>query len=83
MAAMISDRLRNPLSLFEVRGKVAIITGASGSFGHACAVALGALGGKLLLASGAAEDLEAVVSSPMLKRSSAPRCRRSAASISS
>lgn len=58
---MISERLCNPLSLFDVRGKVAIITGASGSFGHACAVALGALGAKLLLASGSAEELNAVV----------------------
>ena len=58
---MITERIRNPLSLFDVRNKVAIITGASGSFGHACAVALGALGAKLLLASGTAEELEAVV----------------------
>jgi NAD(P)-dependent dehydrogenase (short-subunit alcohol dehydrogenase family) len=58
---MISERIRNPLSLFDVRDKVAIITGASGSFGHACAVALGALGAKLLLASGTAEELETVV----------------------
>ena len=58
---MISERIRNPLSLFDVRNKVAIITGASGSFGHACAVALGALGAKLLLASGTAEELETVV----------------------
>jgi NAD(P)-dependent dehydrogenase (short-subunit alcohol dehydrogenase family) len=58
---MISERIRNPLLLFDVRDKVAIITGASGSFGHACAVALGALGAKLLLASGTAEELEAVV----------------------
>jgi NAD(P)-dependent dehydrogenase (short-subunit alcohol dehydrogenase family) len=58
---MITDKIRNPLSLFDVRDKVAIITGASGSFGHACAVALGALGAKLLLASGTAEELEAVV----------------------
>ncbi len=58
---MIGERLRNPLSLFDVRGKVAIITGASGSFGHACAVALGALGAKLLLASGTADELESVV----------------------
>ena len=58
---MISDRIRNPLLLFDVRDKVAIITGASGSFGHACAVALGALGAKLLLASGTADELEAVV----------------------
>jgi NAD(P)-dependent dehydrogenase (short-subunit alcohol dehydrogenase family) len=58
---MISERIRNPLLLFDVRDNVAIITGASGSFGHACAVALGALGAKLLLASGTAEELEAVV----------------------
>jgi len=58
---MITERIRNPLSLFDVRNKVAIITGASGSFGHACAVALGALGAKLLLASGTAEELETVV----------------------
>ena len=58
---MISETLRNPLSLFDVRDKVVIITGASGSFGHACAVALGALGAKLLLASGSAEELKAVV----------------------
>ena len=58
---MISKKIRNPLSLFDVRDKVAIVTGASGSFGHACAVALGALGAKLLLASGTAEELEAVV----------------------
>jgi NAD(P)-dependent dehydrogenase (short-subunit alcohol dehydrogenase family) len=58
---MITEKIRNPLSLFDVRDKVAIITGASGSFGHACAVALGALGAKLLLASGTAEELEAAV----------------------
>jgi NAD(P)-dependent dehydrogenase (short-subunit alcohol dehydrogenase family) len=58
---MISERIRNPLLLFDVRDKVAIVTGASGSFGHACAVALGALGAKLLLASGTADELEAVV----------------------
>src|ERR1700684_911063 len=58
---MISERLRNPLSLFDVRDKVVIITGASGSFGHACAVALGALGAKLLLASGSTEELDTVI----------------------
>ena len=37
---MISEPLRNPLSLFEVKGKVALITGASGAFGRGCALAL-------------------------------------------
>ena len=56
---MISEALRNPLSLFDVKDKVAIITGASGAFGRGCAIALGALGVKLLLASGkVAEKLD-------------------------
>ncbi len=58
---MISEALRNPLSLFDVRGKVAIITGASGSFGRACALALGALGAKLVLASGSERELAGVI----------------------
>ena len=58
--AMISAPLRNPLSLFDVRGKVAVITGASGAFGRGCAIALGALGAKLLLASGSKDELERV-----------------------
>ncbi len=57
---MISEAMRNPLSLFDVKGKVALITGASGSFGHAVAVALGALGGKLVLVSGSEGELKQV-----------------------
>jgi NAD(P)-dependent dehydrogenase (short-subunit alcohol dehydrogenase family) len=57
---MISEPLRNPLSLFDVKGKVAIITGASGAFGRGCAITLGALGGKLVLASGTESELDPV-----------------------
>jgi NAD(P)-dependent dehydrogenase (short-subunit alcohol dehydrogenase family) len=57
---MISESLRNPLSLFDVKGKVALITGASGAFGRGCALALGALGVKSLLVSGSKDELEAV-----------------------
>jgi len=57
---MISEQLRNPLSLFDNKGKVAIVTGASGAFGRGCAIALGALGGKLVLASGTKDELDAV-----------------------
>ncbi len=57
---MISEPLRNPLSLFNVKGKVALVTGASGAFGRACAISLGALGGKLLLASGSQGELDEV-----------------------
>lgn len=48
------------MSLFDVRGKVAVITGASGAFGAGCAVALAALGVKVVLASGSKEELDHV-----------------------
>ena len=57
---MISETLRNPLSLFDVKDKVALITGASGAFGRGCALALGSLGAKLVLVSGSKDELEAV-----------------------
>jgi NAD(P)-dependent dehydrogenase (short-subunit alcohol dehydrogenase family) len=59
-STMISEPLRNPLSLFDVKDKVAIITGASGTFGRATALALTALGAKVLLASGSKDELETV-----------------------
>jgi NAD(P)-dependent dehydrogenase (short-subunit alcohol dehydrogenase family) len=54
------DILRNPLSLFDAGGKVTVITGASGALGRAAAISLGALGGRLLLASGSADGLDTV-----------------------
>ena len=57
---MIPETLRNPLSLFDMRDTVVIVTGASGSFGRACAVGLGALGAHLVLASGSRAELDAV-----------------------
>jgi NAD(P)-dependent dehydrogenase (short-subunit alcohol dehydrogenase family) len=57
---MISEALKNPLSLFDVSGKSALITGASGAFGRAVSISLAALGAKLTLAAGSADELEAV-----------------------
>lgn len=54
------DVLRDPLSLFDLQGKVALITGASGAFGRALSIALASLGARLVLASGSAEELAAV-----------------------
>lgn len=44
--------LSNPLSLFEVRGKVAVVTGASGAFGALAAKVLAGAGARLVLAAG-------------------------------
>lgn len=57
----ISPTLRDPLSMFQVKDKVAIITGASGAFGRAVALTLGALGNKLVLASGSEAELGEVL----------------------
>jgi NAD(P)-dependent dehydrogenase (short-subunit alcohol dehydrogenase family) len=57
---MISEALRHPLSLFDVRDKVAIITGASGTFGRATALMLSSLGAKVFLVSGSKDELEDV-----------------------
>ena len=41
---MSSDFLKNPLSLFDVKGKVAVVTGASGAFGALAAKILAGAG---------------------------------------
>lgn len=49
--------LPNPIDMFNVRGKVALITGASGAFGAVAARVLGGAGCRLVLAAGNAEAL--------------------------
>ncbi|WP_323037247.1 SDR family NAD(P)-dependent oxidoreductase [Pararhodobacter sp.] len=49
--------LPDPLELFNVRGKIALITGASGAFGAVAARILGGAGCKLVLAAGNAAAL--------------------------
>lgn len=55
-----ADVLREPEALFDVRGRTALITGASGAFGRAIAIALASRGANLLLASGSRDELDAV-----------------------
>jgi len=57
----ITPQLRHPMSMFDVKGKVAIVTGASGAFGRACALMLASSGVKLLLASGSESELRDVL----------------------
>jgi NAD(P)-dependent dehydrogenase (short-subunit alcohol dehydrogenase family) len=59
---MSTDFLKNPLSLFDIRGKTAIVTGASGAFGALAAKVLAGAGANLVLAAGKAGELKAVAS---------------------
>ncbi len=57
---MTDDWLKNPLSLFDVTGKVAVITGASGAFGALAAKVMAGAGCKLVLTAGKKVELDAV-----------------------
>jgi NAD(P)-dependent dehydrogenase (short-subunit alcohol dehydrogenase family) len=54
----MNESLKEPGRLFDVRGKVAIISGASGAFGSLAARVLAAAGAKLVLAAGRGAELE-------------------------
>jgi NAD(P)-dependent dehydrogenase (short-subunit alcohol dehydrogenase family) len=56
----MTDTWKNPLSMFEVAGKVALITGASGAFGMVAARTLAGAGCKIALAAGNADALKAI-----------------------
>ncbi len=57
---MSEDFLKNPGSLFDVRGKTAIITGASGAFGALAAKVLAGAGANVVLAAGNAGELKKI-----------------------
>ena len=57
---MSEDFLKNPASLFDIRGKTAIVTGASGAFGKVAAKTLAAAGANVVLAAGNAAELKKV-----------------------
>ena len=57
---MSDDWLKNPLSLFDIKGKVAVITGASGAFGALAAKVMGGAGCKLVLTAGKKTELDVV-----------------------
>jgi NAD(P)-dependent dehydrogenase (short-subunit alcohol dehydrogenase family) len=56
----MNDDLRNPMSLFDIRSKVAIVTGASGAFGAHASKVLAAAGARLVIAAGNKAELDAV-----------------------
>lgn len=53
----------NPSTLFDIAGKVALVTGASGAFGEIAARCLSGAGCKVVLAAGNAEAMKKVASS--------------------
>jgi NAD(P)-dependent dehydrogenase (short-subunit alcohol dehydrogenase family) len=57
---MSEDIFKNPLSLFDIRGKAAIVTGASGAFGALAAKVLAGAGANVVLAAGKAAELKSV-----------------------
>jgi NAD(P)-dependent dehydrogenase (short-subunit alcohol dehydrogenase family) len=52
--------LKDPLALFSVKGKVAVVTGASGAFGALAAKVLAGAGANLVLTAGKKAELDAV-----------------------
>lgn len=54
--------MQNPLSMFEVKGQVALITGASGAFGMVAARILAGAGCKLVLVAGNQSALDEITS---------------------
>ncbi len=57
---MTQDWLNNPLSLFDIKGKVAVITGASGAFGALAAKVMSGAGCKLVLTAGKKAELDKI-----------------------
>jgi NAD(P)-dependent dehydrogenase (short-subunit alcohol dehydrogenase family) len=57
---MSDDFLKNPLSLFDVKGKTAIVTGATGAFGALAAQVLAGAGCNLVIAAGSADALKKI-----------------------
>lgn len=65
------DYVRQPALLFDIAGKVAIVTGASGAFGSLAARVLAAAGTRMVLAAGNARELDAT----------AAQCREAGAEV--
>jgi NAD(P)-dependent dehydrogenase (short-subunit alcohol dehydrogenase family) len=57
---MSEEFLKNPLSLFDIRGKTAIITGATGAFGALASKVLAGAGANVVLAASKADELQKV-----------------------
>src|SRR2546423_9667666 len=59
-SVMSEDFLKHPLSLFDIRGKTAIVTGATGAFGALAAKVLAGAGANVVLCASKADELKKV-----------------------
>ena len=57
---MADEFLKNPASLFDIKGKTAIVTGASGAFGALAAKVLAGAGANVVLAASKEDELKKV-----------------------
>ncbi|MBX6327801.1 MAG: SDR family oxidoreductase [Pseudolabrys sp.] len=57
---MSDEFLKNPLSLFDIRGKVAIVVGATGAFGSLAARTLAGAGAHVVLSASRIDELKKV-----------------------
>jgi NAD(P)-dependent dehydrogenase (short-subunit alcohol dehydrogenase family) len=57
---MSDDVFKNPLSLFDISGKTAIVTGASGAFGALASKVLAGAGANVVLAAGNAAEMKKI-----------------------
>src|SRR5476649_870133 len=57
---MSNDFLKNPLALFDIKGKTAIVTGASGAFGALSAKTLAGAGANVVRAASKVDELKKV-----------------------
>ena len=57
---MSEDFLKDPLSLFGVKGKTAVVTGATGAFGAMAAKVFAAAGANVVICANGAEALKKV-----------------------
>jgi NAD(P)-dependent dehydrogenase (short-subunit alcohol dehydrogenase family) len=62
MSTNTGDFLKNPLSLFDIKGQVAIVTGASGAFGALATQVLAGAGARVAAVAGNADALDQTTS---------------------
>jgi NAD(P)-dependent dehydrogenase (short-subunit alcohol dehydrogenase family) len=58
--SMPEDIFTNPVSLFDIRGQTAIVTGASGAFGKVAAKTMAGAGANVVLAAGNEAELKSI-----------------------